>query len=211
MKILPISVNQDCNPPMPESVRKACELAANAAWVSAHKLAHENAQATWREKIAVSEKKLLDVTTVCAAQAAEILDLRAKLADNKAKAAAAASAAQQEAAKASRQFAVMTEEAARAVSRAENVAIHVEKLKITLQAAQITAQTLAEIHSATQAQDAPRDRVEIPETEDQTVVDPISAARQVGAERGERLQRDEADLIAAATVFIKAVCRFRSR
>jgi hypothetical protein len=61
----------------------------------------------------------------------------------------------------------MTEKTTRAASRAKNVAIHVEKLKSILQAAQNSAQALfAEIDAGAKGQGGSRGHVGIPETEE---------------------------------------------
>jgi hypothetical protein len=188
---------------MPESVRKAYDAAANAAWVEAQKLAHANAEEAWRIQIAASKTQIKEITAVSAAQVATILGLRRTLADYELKAEAAGSVAKEEAERASRELAVVTEEA----TRAKNVAIQVENLRSFLQ----TAQALfAEIDVGQQGQGAQRDRLEKHAPEDEKAVDPIVAAARVDVERDGRLPRQEADLIAAATVLIKAACRWSS-
>jgi hypothetical protein len=83
-------------------------------------------------------------------------------------------------------------------------------LRVNLQAVQISARTPpSEINSEPQTPDAPQDRLELPATDDRAAVDPISVAQRGSAEQSEHLRREEADLIAAATMLIKAVCRCR--
>jgi hypothetical protein len=203
MKSPKIAANQISNAQMPESVRKAYDVAVNAAWVAALKLAHESVWAEWRIEIAASKIHMEEIAAVSAAQAATIVGLRLTLADHEVKAEAAASVAKEEAARASRQFEVMSKEA----TRANNVAIQVEDLRSFLQ----TAQALfAEIDMGQQGQGAQRDRLEKHAPEDEKAVDPIVAAERVDVERDGRLPRQEADLIAAATVLIKAACRWSS-
>jgi hypothetical protein len=189
MKSPKIAANQISNAQMPESVRKAYESAANAAWVAAQKLAHENAEAAWRIEIAASKSHMEGIAAVSAAQAATIVGLRLTLADHEVKAEAAASVAKEEA------------------TRANNVPIQVENLRSFL----LTAQALfAEIDVGQQGQGAQRDRLEKHAPEDEKAVDPIVAAERADVERDGRLPRQEADLIAAATVLIKAACRWSS-
>lgn len=206
MKRLPTSVHQDRYPPMPDSVRKAHEMAANTAWVSALTLAREPEEALWAAKLAASEKQLSDSAKLCAAQSEELLGLRAKLADIVSKGETAASMAEQEAAKARHQLMEMAEETTRAVSRAERAALQVEKLRMKFQTAQIL---LAEINAELQGPLVPNDPVEIPDSKDEGVLNPVSAAPRIDSEGSERVRWDEADLIAAATVLIKFACRCR--
>lgn len=210
MKTLSKPANRSCNLPMPESVRKAYEVAANTAWISAQTLADEKAEAAWREKLAVSEQHALETARMCAAQTTDILSLRTELASEKARAAVASSIAEQEATKLNQQIAVLTEDSERAVIRAAKVSSQLEALQVNLQAVQISARTTpSEINSEPQTPDARQDRLELPATDNRVAVDPISVAQRGSAEQSEHLRREEADLIAAATMLIKAVCRCR--
>jgi hypothetical protein len=207
MKSPKIAANQISNAQMPESVRKAYEVAANAAWVAAQKLAHENAEAACRIEIEASKMHMEEITALSAAQVATILSLRLTLADHEVKAEAAASVVKEDAARACRQLAIMSEQAA----RAESVAIQVENLRSILQAAQISAQELsAEIDAGQEGRGAQRNRLEKHAPEDERAVDHVVAAESVDVERDARLPRQEADLIAAATILIKAACRWSS-
>ena len=56
----------------PKTVRKAYKLASAAAWICAK----TEAEANWREKLALLENKLIEAERIREVQTAEILDLR---------------------------------------------------------------------------------------------------------------------------------------
>jgi hypothetical protein len=210
MKTSSIAVSDGCNAPMPESVRKAFELAVRTAWISAQKLTHEKAEAASHARFTAFEKQVEAITAVCTAQAAQLLDLRSKSASDEAEAAAVLSAARGETAEAKQKLVIMTQESAQSVSRTQNIANQVENLKITLRSAQIAAEALsAEIDTRPPGQCAQDDRVENHATEGQRPIDSVSAPARARIDRQRRLRRDEADLIAAAVFLIKTACQYR--
>lgn len=197
--------------PMPESVRKRYEVDASAAWILAQTLGYDEAQAVGREKLSVSEQQGLKSAEVCATQATEILNLRTELATEKSSAAAALSLAAQENAKLNQHIAVLTDNNKRAEIREANVSIQLAALKVHLRAALFSAETPpSENNSDPQPSDLPRRRVELPVADPLVIVGPISPPPRDGAEEREHLEREESDLIAAATMLIKAMCRRRS-
>jgi hypothetical protein len=197
------------NPPMPESMRKAYELAAHAAWICAQ----TEAEAIWREKLDILDKQALEAARLCAAQNAEILDLRKMLASSEAKAETASSIAQEETANASLRIAVLTDAARRASAHAENISTQLEGLMINLRPTSASsAQTpAAEIRSEPGTPDQPHDLVQRPATEDTGGAGPTSATPRATVERRAALLREESELLAAAAVLIKAMCRFNER
>jgi hypothetical protein len=203
------TVTLGSNPPMPESMRKAYELAAHAAWICAQ----TEAEAIWREKLEILDRQALAAAQLCAAQTAEILDLRKMLASSEAKAETASSIAQEETAKASLRIAVLTDAARRAAANAANISTQLEGLMINLRPTSASsAQTpSAEIHSEPGTPDPPHDLVQRPATEDTGGVGPTSATPRATAERRAALLREESELLAAAAVLIKAICRFNER
>ena len=211
MKTSSITISDGCNAPMPESVRKAFELAAHTAWISAQKLIHEKAEAASRSRFTALEKQVEAITAVCTAQAAQLLDLRSKSASDEAKATAALSAARDEASAANRMLATMTEEAAQSVIRTENIARQLEQLKVTLRSTEILVQALcAESDTRPQGQCMPIDRVESLAPDGQRLTNPVAAAARASTERRKRRQRDEAALIDAAVFLIKTAFQYRT-
>ena len=211
MKKSSITIIDDCNAPMPESGRKAFELAAQTAWISAQKLTREKAEAAAGVKFAALEKQLEAITAAYTAQTAELLDLRSKSTSAEAEGAAALSAAREEAAAASRVLATMTEEAAQSVIRTENIASQLEHLKITLRSTEIAVQALcAESDPRPQGQCAQDDHVENRAPDGQRLTNPVSAEAKASTERRKRRQRDEAALIDAAVFLIKTAFQYRT-
>jgi len=195
---------------MPESVRKAFELAAQTAWISAQKLTHEKAEAAG-VKFAALEKQVEATTAAYTAQTAELLNLRSKSTSAEAEAAAALSAAREKAAAANRMLATMTEEAAQAVIRSENIARQLEQLKITMRSTEILVEALcAESDTRPQGQCAPSGCVESRAPDGQRLTNPVSAAARGSTERRKRRQRDEAALIDAAVFLIRTAFQYRT-
>jgi hypothetical protein len=206
MKRLPTSAHQDRYPLMPDSVRKAYEIAANTSWVSALTAASEKEEAMWAARLVASEKQSSDITKLCAAQTNELLCLRAKFADSVKMAETAAAVGEQEAAKARRQLVEMAEVTMRAVSRAERAELQVAKLRNQFKAGQIL---FANINVELERSLASNDPVETRDSADDKVLNHIAAARRSHSEGSEHFRPVEADLIAAATVLIKFAFGFR--
>jgi hypothetical protein len=203
------TVTLGSNPPMPESLRKAYELAAHAAWICAQ----TEAEAIWREKLEILDTQALEAAQLCAAQTAEILDLRKMLTSSESKAETASSIAREEIAKASLRIAVLTDAARRAAANAVHISTQLESLMINLRPTSASpAQTpSAEIHSEPETPDPSHDLEQRPATEDTGGVGSTSATPRATAERRAALLRDESELLAAAAVLIKAMCRFNER
>jgi hypothetical protein len=197
---------------MPDSVRMAYETAAKAAWVSAQEVANEKAEATWRTRSAISEKRLDEMTVACAAHAAEAISLRAKLIDAEAKAAAATSATQDYAANVRRRLKEMTVEAQRALHSAELVASHAANLEIALDAVPTPAKLYpAEINVPHTAPIAACDREVEQSTGGATTTSPTPAAavpHSPDSSDNTRLKPD--DVIAATRIILTAASRLQA-
>jgi hypothetical protein len=210
MKKPPIIIIDDCNAPMPESVRKAFELAAQTAWISAQKLTHERANAA-EVKVAALEKQAEANTAAYTAQTAEFLELRSKSTSAQSEAAADLSAARGEVAAANRMIATMTEEAAQTAIHIENTAKQLEQLKATLRSIGIAVQALcAESDTRPQGQCGPSDCVESRAPDGQRLTNSVAAVARASTERCKRRQRDEAALIDAAVFLIKTAFQYRT-
>jgi regulator of extracellular matrix RemA (YlzA/DUF370 family) len=210
MKKSSTTIIDDCNAPMPESVRKAFELAAQTAWISAQKLTHERANAA-EVKVAALEKQAEANTAAYTAQTAEYLELRSKSTSAQSEAAADLSAARGEVAAANRMIATMTEEAAQTAIHIEDAAKQLEHLKATLRSTGIAVQALcAESDPRAPAHCASSDCVGSFAPDGQRLTNPVSAAVKASIERRERRQRDEAALIDAAVFLIKTAFQYRT-
>jgi predicted nucleic acid-binding Zn-ribbon protein len=203
-------VSLGSNPTMPESVRKAYELAATEAWICANTLAAD----LWQKKIELLTRQVAEADQICAAQTADILDLRKKLASSEANAETASSLAKEESSKANLQIATLSDAAQRAAVNAANISTQLEDLMINLQPTEASSAKAppAEIQASPETpDDPPQDHVQQSATEDTGDVTPISTTRRAAAERGVGLLQGESELLAAAAVLIKAICRFHER
>ena len=209
MKTSKKSVTPDANPPMPESMRKALELAATEAWICANTLA----EAIWREKLAWLEHQLKEAEQIRAALASDNLDLQKKLASSEAKAETAASLAKDESSKASLQISTLTDAARRAADNAANISRQLEDLMTNLRPIPRSSEQAppAEIIFGPETPNPPHNHVQRSATEDTGSGAPTAATLRAAAERRAASQQEEAELLAAAAVLIKAICRFRER
>lgn len=209
MKTSKKAVALEANPPMPESLRKAFELAATEAWICANTVA----EASWRENLAFLEKQVMEAEQVRATLAAEIVDLRKKLASSEAKADTAASLAKEELSKASLQISTLTDAARRAEANAANISSQLEDLMTNLRptAASSEQSPPTEINFGPETRDPPHDHMQRSVTEDTGSGGPTAATPRADAERRAALQQEESELVAAAAVLIKAICKFRER
>jgi hypothetical protein len=196
---------------IPESVRRAYETAATAAWVSAQEKADEKAEAVWRARCAASEKQLAEMTVVCAVHAEEMLALRAKLIDVETKAAASASAARDVVANVGRRLTEMTEEAQRALKCAGLVASHAAELKVVLDGAQTSADRFsAESDVAQQMPIAVGNSVDTHAVESESSTYSKLAAVSLPPDSGDWSHLNSDDVIAAASIILTAANRLRA-
>jgi G:T/U-mismatch repair DNA glycosylase len=190
---------------MPESVRDAYEQAAVAAWASAQEIAAKSAQETWQARTLVTEKDLAEATAISVGRAADILLLRAQLAECEANASATVAAAQREAENSSRLLAEKSDDAQRAVTYASSMVSRAATLRGALEAAQASAEVLFEEIDAM--------RMEKSITSDQRERSGVcgssgtASAQPPDSEESLYAQVSDADLAAAAAIIVEAARR----
>jgi hypothetical protein len=210
MTISPTPDNQKQHAPMPKSVKRAYERAAGEAWILALTVARESFEATSRERAAAAEAQLKEIRAVCSAQAAELVDIRLRFVEHERKAEAELLKAQKEAAEANRRLAVQTDDSMRAATRAAKITSQFAALKTSLQTAQNIGQSLFDAiggqETDTALPHAPQENLVV---EDQRMTNRPSVHERSRAPQRGALELNEPALIAAATLFIKTVCRGR--
>jgi hypothetical protein len=190
----------------PKAVRKAYKLASAAAWICAK----TEAEAIWREKLALLENKLIEAERIREVQTAEILDLRRKLEFIEAKAEAASSTAHQGAVMATHQIANLKDAVRRAVDSAASISTQLETLINHLQPAPGSpAAQSEEMQTGRQTPDPRNERERPLETLNTVAVDPKSPNPRDAAGQTNTWLQEESQLVAAATLLIKALCRSR--
>jgi len=187
---------------MPESVRDAYEQAAVVAWASAQEIAAKSAQDAWEARTLVTEKDLAEATAISVGRAAEMLLLRAQLAECEANAIATVTAARREAENSSRLLAEKSDEAQRAVMYASSIVSRVATLRGALEAAQASAEGLfEEIDAMRMAKSITTDQ---PERSEVGASSETASAQQPDSEASVYAQVSDADLAAAAAIIVEA-------
>jgi hypothetical protein len=190
---------------MPESVRDAYEQAAVTAWASAQEIAAKSAEDTWQTRTLVAEKDLAEASAISVGRAAEILLLRAQLAECEANAIATVTAARREAENSGRLLAEKSDEAQRAVKYASSIVSRAATLRGALEAAQASAESLFEVIDAMRmAKPFPSDK---PERSGVSASSGTASAQQPDSEASLSAQVSDADLAAAAEIIVEAARR----
>jgi hypothetical protein len=208
MTISPTPDNQKQHAPIPKSVKRAYERAAGEAWILALTVARESFEATSRERDAAEETQLKEIRTVCSAQAAELVDIRIRFVEHERKAEAELLKAQKETAEANRRLAVQTDDSMRAATRVATITSQFAALKTSLQTAQDIGQSLFDALGGRKPDtELPHARQENLVVEDLRMTNSPFVHECSHAPPHGGPQLNEPALIAAATLFIKTVCR----